>query len=42
MNFNKQILNGRNKGSSIIHFFKESDGKSNGMIVEMEKFAKDN
>ena len=24
LNFAKQILNGRNKGSSAIHFFKES------------------
>ena len=32
MNFKKQILNGRNKGSSVIHFFKKS-GKSNIKIV---------
>jgi len=33
------VTNQRDKGSAIVHFYKENDGKSQKMISELEKFA---
>jgi thioredoxin-like negative regulator of GroEL len=42
MNFEKQVTKNRDKGISIVHYYTASDGKSNAIKSEYEKFATDN
>ena len=34
LNFDHQVTNQRDKGISVVHFYKESDGKSEAMSKE--------
>lgn len=42
LNFDKQVTKNRDKAISIVHFYKDSDGKSPAIADEYQKFAAQN
>jgi thioredoxin-like negative regulator of GroEL len=42
LNFEKQVTKNRDKGISIVHFYKKGDGQSDAIKPEFESFATDN
>jgi len=42
LNFEKQVTKNRDKGISIVHFYKKGDGQSPGIKPEFESFATEN